>query len=100
MLGAALCKKFKIFEEKGAQGESVGIVIWVAIGGRGTLSGAILGALGVNLIYNYLTSNAPELWPLLQGSLFIIVVLLFPKGFSGLLDVNPLKNFNRNPKIN
>ena len=31
MLGAALCKKFKIFEEKGAQGESVGIVIWVAI---------------------------------------------------------------------
>jgi len=31
MQGAALCKKFKIFEEKGAQGESVGIVIWVAI---------------------------------------------------------------------
>ena len=76
---------------------SIMIVIWVAIGGRGTLSGAILGALGVNLIYNYLTSNAPELWPLLQGSLFIIVVLLFPKGFSGLLDVIPLRNFNRNP---
>ena len=79
---------------------SIMIVIWVAIGGRGTLSGAILGALGVNLIYNYLTSNAPELWPLLQGSLFIIVVLLFPKGFTGLLDVIPLRNFNRNPKIN
>ena len=74
------------------------IVIWVAIGGRGTLSGAILGAIGVNLIYNYLTSSVPELWPFMQGALFIIVVLLFPKGVSGFIDLLTYRRAN-NKKI-
>lgn len=66
---------------------SILIVIWVAVGGRGTLAGAVLGALGVNLVYNFLTTRAPEAWPFAQGLLFVGVVLLFPKGIAGVLDL-------------
>ena len=64
--------------------KSILVVIWVAVGGRGTLSGAILGALGVNLFYSFLTTRAPELWPFIQGLMFIGVVLLFPQGLMGI----------------
>lgn len=64
--------------------ESILAVIWVAVGGRGTLSGAILGALGVQLLYNFLTTRAPELWPVVQGVLFLLVVLLLPGGLMDL----------------
>jgi urea transport system permease protein len=64
--------------------KSILIVIWVAVGGRGTLSGAILGAIGVNLFYNFLTTRMPEAWPFVQGMLFIGVTLLFPGGVVGL----------------
>jgi urea transport system permease protein len=60
--------------------ESILVVIWVAVGGRGTLSGPILGALGVNLAYNFLTNKWPESWPFVQGALFIAVVLVIPDG--------------------
>ena len=63
---------------------SILVVIWVAVGGRGTLSGAILGALAVNLTYNFITSRAPDAWLFIQGGLFIGVVLLFPDGLMGL----------------
>jgi urea transport system permease protein len=63
---------------------SILMVIWVAVGGRGTLSGAVLGALMVNLSYNFITSKAPDLWLFLQGGLFIGVVLLFPDGLIGI----------------
>ena len=63
---------------------SILMVIWVAVGGRGTLSGAILGALAVNLIYNSLTTRWPDSWPFVQGGLFIGVVLLFPNGLMSL----------------
>jgi len=66
---------------------SILFVIWVAVGGRGTLSGAVLGAIGVNLVYNFLTTRWPEAWPFVQGLLFVGVVLLFPKGIAGLLDL-------------
>ena len=59
---------------------SIMMVIWVAVGGRGTLSGAILGTLAVNLMYNFLTTHSPNSWPFFQGGLFIAVVLLFPNG--------------------
>ena len=64
--------------------KSILVVIWVAVGGRGTLSGAILGALVVNLVYNSLTTRSPEAWPLVQGGLFIGVVLFFPNGLMSL----------------
>ncbi len=67
---------------------SIMVVIWVAVGGRGTLSGAILGALAVNLLYNFFTSEKDfilftwkaEYWQFVLGGLFIGVVLLFPNG--------------------
>jgi urea transport system permease protein len=64
--------------------ESIMMVIWVAVGGRGTLSGAIVGALVVNYMYNILTTQAPSSWPFVQGALFIGVVLFFPDGLTGL----------------
>jgi urea transport system ATP-binding protein len=64
--------------------ESILVVIWVAVGGRNSLSGPIIGALFVNLIYNYLTGSAPETWPFLQGALFVAVVLARPDGLVSL----------------
>ncbi len=69
-------------------GMSIMVVIWVAVGGRGTLSGAILGALTVNLLYSFFTSEKDfilftwksDYWQFVLGGLFIGVVLLFPKG--------------------
>jgi urea transport system ATP-binding protein len=64
--------------------ESILVVIWVAVGGRGTLAGPIIGALAVNLIYSQLTSSAPDTWPFVQGGLFVAVVLMFPDGLISL----------------
>ena len=67
---------------------SILVVVWVAVGGRGALSGAILGALAVNLLYNFFTSEKnfflfvwkAEYWQFILGGLFIGVVLVFPGG--------------------
>ena len=64
---------------------SIEMVIWVAVGGRGTLIGAALGAIGVNWARSILTNYAPELWPFFLGGLFIAVVLFFPQGCIGLV---------------
>lgn len=64
---------------------SLEMVIWVAVGGRGTLVGAILGAVGVNYARSLLTNYFPDLWPFFLGGLFIAVVLLVPDGFVGLV---------------
>ncbi|WP_447972577.1 urea ABC transporter permease subunit UrtC [Nitrospira sp. Kam-Ns4a] len=63
---------------------SLEMVIWVAVGGRGTLAGAVLGAVGVNWARSILTNSFPDLWPFFLGGLFIAVVLIFPDGFIGL----------------
>lgn len=63
---------------------SLEMVIWVAVGGRGTLIGAALGAVGVNWARSILTSSFPDLWPFFLGGLFVAVVLLFPEGCFGL----------------
>ena len=63
---------------------SLEMVIWVAVGGRGTLIGAIVGAVGVNWARSVLTNHFPELWPFFLGGLFIAVVLAFPDGIVGL----------------
>tara|TARA_B100001765_G_scaffold162616_1_gene106388 strand:- start:378 stop:1385 length:1008 start_codon:yes stop_codon:yes gene_type:complete len=70
---------------------SILIVIYVAVGGRSTLSGAIIGALGVSLMYDNLTSTIPWAWPYVLGSLFIAVVLGYPDGLVKL----PQKLFNK-----
>jgi urea transport system permease protein len=69
-----------------APGNSIEIVIWVAIGGRGTLHGAILGAILVNYLKTWFTGAIPELWLFALGGLFIVVTVFLPKGVVGLLD--------------
>ncbi len=64
---------------------SLEMVIWVAVGGRGTLIGAMIGAVGVNLARSILTNYSPELWPFVLGALFVAVVLMFPDGLVGLM---------------
>ncbi|HLL89430.1 MAG TPA: urea ABC transporter permease subunit UrtC [Tepidisphaeraceae bacterium] len=66
--------------------ESIGMVVWVAVGGRGRLWGAVAGALLVNFMYSALTSDLPVAWPFVQGAMFVAVVLLFPDGFVGVWD--------------
>ena len=62
---------------------SIEMVVWVAAGGRGTLVGAITGAIGVNWIQSWLTTSYPDLWLLFLGALFMGVVLFFPDGVVG-----------------
>ena len=64
---------------------SIEIAIWVAVGGRGTLAGAMLGAGLVNYAESYFTVAAPELWLFVLGGLFVVVTLLLPKGIVGTL---------------
>jgi urea transport system permease protein len=64
---------------------SIEIVIWVAVGGRGTLVGAIAGALLVNYAKTYFTAAFPEIWLYALGALFVLVTLLLPRGLAGLV---------------
>ena len=63
---------------------SIEAVIWVAVGGRGTLIGAALGAVLVNGAKTFLTGALPEVWLFALGALFIAVTLFLPKGILGL----------------
>jgi len=65
-------------------GNSIEIAIWVAVGGRGTLLGALLGAVIVNAAKTWLTGSLPEIWLFVLGGLFILVTLAFPQGLLGL----------------
>jgi urea transport system permease protein len=63
---------------------SLEVVVWVAAGGRGTLIGALIGAVGINAARSQLTAQFPEWWPIILGSLFVAVVLFFPDGVIGI----------------
>jgi urea transport system permease protein len=64
---------------------SIEAVIWVAVGGRGTLYGAIAGAVLVNYAKTYLTGAFPEIWLYALGALFILVTRFLPRGIIGIL---------------
>ena len=64
--------------------KSIEIVVWVALGGRGSLYGAALGAVAVNAAKSWFTALAPEVWLFLLGGLFVAVTLALPKGLAGL----------------
>lgn len=64
---------------------SIELVIWVAIGGRGTLYGAIIGAFIVNYASSYFTSALPEVWLYALGGLFVVSTLFLPKGIVGVI---------------
>jgi urea transport system permease protein len=68
-----------------APGFSIEALIWVAVGGRGTLVGAALGAVLVNFMKTWLTGAAPEFWLFGLGALFIVVTLFLPKGIIGTI---------------
>jgi urea transport system permease protein len=63
---------------------SLEIVIWVAFGGRGTLWGALLGAISINWLRSLLTASTPKLWPIILGGLFVAVIMFFPQGLMGI----------------
>jgi urea transport system permease protein len=63
---------------------SIEIAIWVAVGGRGTLVGAALGAILVNFAKTYFTAALPLLWLFALGALFVLVTIFLPKGLLGL----------------
>ncbi len=63
---------------------SIEIAIWVAVGGRGSLFGPLLGALAVNLTKSVLTTVAPDIWLYFLGGLFIAATLFLPEGLLGL----------------
>ena len=71
---------------------SIEMAIWVAVGGRGTLSGALIGAGMVNGAKSWFTVAAPDYWLYFLGSLFIVVTLFFPKGLIGVFSRLFLKN--------
>ena len=67
---------------------SLEIAVWVAIGGRGNLIGAVIGAVLVNAIKFWLSAAAPELWPFILSGLIVLIVLVFP---NGLIDLAKMK---------
>ncbi len=63
---------------------SIEVVIWVAVGGRGTLYGAVVGALLVNYAKTRFTALMPDSWLYMLGALFVFVTIFLPQGLAGL----------------
>lgn len=76
---------------------SIELVVWVAVGGRGTLYGAVAGAFLVNYAKTYFTGVLPELWLFALGTLFIVVTVFLPKGLVGL--INKLKTADKQVQV-
>ena len=70
---------------------SIEMVIWVAVGGRGTLLGAILGAVLINYAKSLVSEALPASWMFIQGGLFILVVTVLPEGVLGWIRRGGLK---------
>ncbi|WP_225874500.1 urea ABC transporter permease subunit UrtC [Vibrio atypicus] len=64
---------------------SIEVVVWVALGGRATLFGAIVGALVINYAKSWFTVEFPEVWLFALGGLFVLSTLYFPKGLMGFI---------------
>ncbi|WP_099558838.1 ABC transporter permease subunit [Hartmannibacter diazotrophicus] len=61
------------------------LIIYVALGGRGTLIGPIVGTLGIELMSAYLSGDLPYVWQLIVGLVFVVVIIVMPKGLAPLL---------------
>ena len=64
--------------------KSLEAVVWVALGGRGTLVGPVVGAVSVNALKSWATRAYPDLWLIILGGSFVLVVMFMPKGIVGL----------------
>ena len=71
--------------------KSIEIVVWVALGGRGFLYGAIIGAIAVNVLKSFLTIISPEIWIFFLGLIFILVTIYLPNGLTDIKKI--LKDF-------
>lgn len=78
---------------------SIEMVIWVAVGGRATLIGAIVGTLLVNYARTFLSEQFAEIWLFFQGALFLIVVTVLPDGIVGWLRSQNISLFHRRQQI-
>lgn len=66
--------------------KSLEVVVWVAVGGRGTKWGPAIGAIAVNLLKSYTTQAFPDYWLIIMGGLFVFVVLFMPQGLIGVFN--------------
>ncbi len=73
---------------------SIEVVVWVAVGGRGTLYGAIVGALLINYAKTRFTAIFPEAWLFALGALFVAVTVFLPQGLMGLIKRSHVENNN------
>ncbi len=64
--------------------KSLEAVVWVALGGRGTLTGPVVGAIGVNALKSWASRAYPDYWLLILGATFVLIVMFMPKGIVGL----------------
>ena len=71
-------------EMEAAPLRSIEAVLWVAVGGRGSLFGAIIGAFAVNGAKTWFTTAYPEVWLFALGALFVLVTLFLPRGLVGI----------------
>jgi urea transport system permease protein len=65
---------------------SIEVAIWVAVGGRGTLLGPVIGAAVVNGAKSFFTQSFPEYWLFFLGALFVAVTLFLPRGIAGWMN--------------
>jgi urea transport system permease protein len=77
---------------------SIEMVLWVAIGGRGTLVGAALGAILMNWAKSEFSTAYPEGWTMFMGLLFVVVVVFMPKGIAGLVSQLKIRRKGREQK--
>ncbi|MCY9872639.1 urea ABC transporter permease subunit UrtC [Vibrio barjaei] len=79
---------------------SIEVVVWVALGGRATLFGAIVGALVINYAKSWFTVEFPEVWLFALGGLFVLSTMYFPKGLIGFLSdkIRQIRKKASNPK--
>jgi urea transport system permease protein len=80
---------------------SLEAIVWVAVGGRGTLVGPIVGAIFVNAFKSWATEAYPDYWPIMLGGMFLLVVLFLPRGLVGLAEhcVALLKRMRGKPAV-
>jgi urea transport system permease protein len=76
-------------------GLSIEMVIWVAVGGRGSLIGAFIGTILVNFAKSILSEQFPEIWLFFQGAMFLLVVMVLPDGLVGWFRTSGVLLFKR-----
>ncbi len=78
---------------------SIEMVIWVAIGGRASLVGAVVGALLVNYARSFFSEQFAEIWLFFQGALFLLVVTVLPDGIVGWLRGQGIQQLGRRKQV-